>query len=185
MADRSHPLTLALEALGKPRHPAPGGALLHPALLLSLVVLIVNDHVLKRCAPGVLSGKLSDFAVLVLLPLLLHGVLELLFARVRRQPLTAGESRRVLCGCVALSLVIFALPEVWTPAETAYRYGFAVLRYPFRLLFDLAARRGVPHLVPVRATADITDLLALPMGFVAYRVGRPAPDQVSAVSHSA
>jgi len=158
---------------------------LHPALLLSLVVLIVNDHVLKSWAPGVLSGKLSDFAVLVLLPLLLHGVLELLFALFRPQPLTAVESRRVLCGCVALSLVIFALPEVWTPAETAYRYGFGVLRYPFRLLFSLASGESAPRFVPVRATADVTDLLALPMGFVAYRVGRRAPDHVSAVSHSA
>jgi len=182
VADRSHPLTVALR---RERNPAPGGALLHPALLLSLAVLVVNDHVLKRYAPGVLSGKLSDFAVLVLLPLLGHGVLELLLARLRREPLTALESRRVLAGCVAASLLVFALPAVWTPAETAYRYGFGLLRYPFRLLYNLVAHRGVPPLLPVRATADVTDLWALPMGLVAYRVGRLPPDQESAVSHSA
>jgi hypothetical protein len=175
----------ALRALGTPRNPAPGGALLHPVLLLSLCVLIVNDHVLKRWAPGVLSGKLSDFAVLVLLPLLLHGVLELLIERVGGRPLTAGENHRMLYGCLVLSLLVFALPEVWPPAATAYRYGFAALRYPFKLLFSLASGKNAPHFVPVRATADVTDLLALPMGFVAYRVGRRSPDQLSAVSHSA
>src|SRR5690606_28492776 len=54
----------------------PAMALLHPVTLLSLVVLVLNDHWLKRVAPSVLSGKLSDFAGLVLAPLVLHASYE-------------------------------------------------------------------------------------------------------------
>ena len=46
-----------------------GDALLHPVALLSIAVLILNDHVLKPSLPGLVSGKLSGIAVLVLLPL--------------------------------------------------------------------------------------------------------------------
>ncbi len=42
--------------------------------MLALVVLVLNDHVLKQAYPGMLTGKLSDVAGLVVAPLLL-GVL--------------------------------------------------------------------------------------------------------------
>ena len=45
--------------------------LLHPAFLTALVVLVVNDHLLKAAAPSAVTGKLSDFAGLVVLPVLL------------------------------------------------------------------------------------------------------------------
>lgn len=173
------------------RNPAPGGVLLHPALLGALVVLVLNDHVLKRTCPGVLTGKLSDFAGVLLLPLFLHALVELGCARVRREPLGVPLGNRVLLGCIAVSLVAFALPEVWKPAEFAYRYGLGALRWPFRALFALATGDVTPGLRPVRATADVTDLLALPMGLVAFRIGRrtnvatrSGAAQASAVSHS-
>ena len=175
-----------LRSFAAPRHPAAGGALLHPMLLLSLVCLVVNDHLIKRYWPGVLSGKLSDFAVVVLLPLFLHGLIELAHARVGHA-LGALASARWLFGCVVLSSLMFALPEVSQTAELAYRHGAAWLRYPFQLLWALAHGRSMPRFVPVRATADLTDLLALPMALLAWRVGRVnakrAP-QASAVSHS-
>ena len=36
--------------------------LLHPAFLVALATLVVNDHLLKDAFPGVVTGKLSDFA---------------------------------------------------------------------------------------------------------------------------
>ncbi len=38
---------------------------LHPILLVSLALLLINDHYLKEAFPGVISGKLSDIAGLI------------------------------------------------------------------------------------------------------------------------
>ncbi|MFO0591141.1 MAG: hypothetical protein U0441_26585 [Polyangiaceae bacterium] len=53
------------------------GVLRHPLFLLALVTLVVNDHWLKgaRILPGVVTGKLSDFAGLVVAPVLLATLL--------------------------------------------------------------------------------------------------------------
>ncbi|WP_066366734.1 hypothetical protein [Herbidospora mongoliensis] len=47
-----------------------------PLTVLALVVLVVNDHVLKQAFPGFVTGKLSDVAGLILLPPLLDLVLR-------------------------------------------------------------------------------------------------------------
>lgn len=54
----------------------PTRALLHPLWLGSLAVLVLNDHVLKGAGvlPGVITGKLSDFAGLVVAPVLLAAL---------------------------------------------------------------------------------------------------------------
>jgi len=172
------------------RNPAPGGALVHPAFLTALFVLLLNDQVLKRVCPGVVTGKLSDFAGVLFLPIFLHALIELGAARARQKPLSAASADRILVGCVVVSLFAFGLPEVWKPAELAYRYGLGAARWPFEALFAFGSGQAPLGIRPVRATADVTDLLALPMGLVALRIGRrrvrnPAgAAQVSAVSHS-
>lgn len=149
---------------------APGGALLHPVTLVALGALALNDHVLKHACPGVMTGKLSDFAGVVLLPVFLHALVELAAARLWKRPLSAAASNRWLLGCVAVSLLAFALPEVSPAAELAYRYGLGGAQWPFRALAALLSGHAPPNVHPVRATADVTDLLALPMGLVAYWV---------------
>lgn len=153
----------------------PGASLVHPALLAALAVLVFNDHVLKRLCPGWLTGKLSDFAGLVWLPLFLHGVIELAFAKARGRVLDDASSDRWLRWLAALVALAFTLPELWEPAETAYRFVLGAARWPFRAAWSLCRGGGVPELVPVRATADVSDLLALPMVGLAYRLGRRAP----------
>jgi hypothetical protein len=171
------------------RSPAPGGALLHPVTLTALGTLALNDHVLKRVCPGVITGKLSDFAGVVLLPVFLHALVELAAARVWRRPLSTATSDRWLVGCVVVSLLAFGLPEVSLAAELAYRYGLGGAQWPFRALAALVTGHAPPDVRPVRATADVTDLLALPMGFVAFWIARrsangEAVPHASAVSHS-
>lgn len=171
------------------RNPAPGAALLHPWSLAALALLLLNDQLLKRVWPGVISGKLSDFAGVLLLPVWLHALVEVGYQRVRGRAFSVAYANRALAVCCAVSLLAFALPEVWPLAARAYSYGVAVARWPLRASWELCGGRHLPKLVPVRATADVTDLLALPMGLLAYRVSArtvqaPRTAQVSAVSHS-
>jgi len=53
----------------------PTSALLSPRWLAAVAVLAVNDHIVKNVAPGVVSGKLSDLAGMVVAPALLACVL--------------------------------------------------------------------------------------------------------------
>jgi hypothetical protein len=146
----------------------PVGALLfHPLTLVSLFVLVLNDHYLKEAFPSALTGKLSDFAGMFAAPLVLYSAIELVVGRL----ISRARAQRVLAACVFVVGLGFALPEVWAPADQAYRYGLAALRFPFRALHTLLTLGAWPEFRPVVATADVTDLLALPMGFLAFRVG--------------
>jgi hypothetical protein len=151
---------------------APGTALLHPLAVLSLVVLIANDHWLKHAHRGLLSGKLSGFAAVLLLPLFLHTLFELSYRALSSRTPSVRSANRALAVCLALTCLVYAPPEVWPPAETAYRYGLGALQWPFRALWSIIHGRAAVGLVPVRATADPSDLVALIMLWVAWRVAR-------------
>ncbi len=92
----------------------PAYSLLSPWFIGGLLVLILNDAWLKAAFPGVLSGKLSDFAGLLVFPLfwmvffprfkfliyLLTGLLFLVTAPIARP---TDASRFPFC-CMALIL---------------------------------------------------------------------------------
>ena len=44
-------------------------ALATPIAIFAIALLVVNDHVLKLACPGLVTGKLSDFAGLMFFPL--------------------------------------------------------------------------------------------------------------------
>jgi len=157
------------------RSQAPGAALVHPVTLTALFTLALNDHVLKRVCPGWWTGKLSDFAGVVVLPVFTHAMLELAAARIWKKPFDVATGDRWLTACVAASWLAFALPEVWYPAELWFRYGLGAAQWPFRALAAVLSDQALPKVRPVHATADVTDLLALPMGLLAFAVGRRAP----------
>jgi hypothetical protein len=150
---------------------APGAALIHPLAIASWIVLVLNDHVVKRHAPGVLSGKLSDFAGVLLLPLFLHALFELARARLRPHP-EPVLANRVLFASVLVTVTGFSLVELWAPAETEYRFALGYLQWPFRAAFAWFRGDAAPGISPVLATADVTDLAATPMGVVSYFLGR-------------
>jgi len=122
-----------------------------PGFVLALVVFVLNDHVLKTAYPGWITGKLSDFAGLVVAPVLL-GVL-----------LTAWRVARPMPLAITLTGVGFAL------AKTSAA-GAAVTSAAWSLT-------GVPTLI----RADVTDLLALPalgLGWAIHRqVSRQTPPE--------
>lgn len=55
-----------------------GPTLTHPLFWAALALLVVNDHVLKqaRVLPGVVTGKLSDFAGMLVAPVLLVAIVR-------------------------------------------------------------------------------------------------------------
>ncbi|MEU7914011.1 hypothetical protein, partial [Microbispora bryophytorum] len=78
-----------------------GAWLGHPATLTAIAVLLVNDHLLKRLWPGMVTGKLSDVAGMLVAPPLLALAAALAVQRpapghARRAPLhdPRGSLRR-------------------------------------------------------------------------------------------
>lgn len=115
-------------------------ALASPVSVVSLVVLVLNDHVLKQAWPGLVTGKLSDFAGLVVAPLALAVPLALL-----------GVRRPVTAAVLATGLGFAVVKTTGVGAETASALWSAV---------------GWPSYL----RRDPTDLLALPALLVPLRL---------------
>lgn len=122
----------------------PARALLSPTWLVALVVLALNDHILKGAGvlPGWFTGKLSDFAGMIVAPVLLAALL-----RVR--------SRRGLLACHVAVGAVFAGINLSTGLADAWSWlmGFVM---------------------PWQITVDPTDLIALPTLALGWRALMPA-----------
>ena len=159
-----------MDAVAPPRRGVtPGDGVLHPIALAAMVLLILNDHVLKAAWPGPVTGKLSDVAGLIILPLAVQAAAEVGFATAGRWD---GPSRRVLWAAMALVGVAFAAIQLWQPAVELYRTGLGAAQWPFRALAAVLAGRAIPGVVPGAAAADVADLFALPALGVAWWIGR-------------
>ncbi|WP_327088389.1 hypothetical protein OIE66_39730 [Nonomuraea sp. NBC_01738] len=102
----------------------------HPATALAVLVLLVNDHLLKQTWPGPLTGKLSDVAGLVVAP----PLVALLFLR------RADLAATVLTG------VLFTLVKTTEPgAETASQL-WSLVAGPSRVLADPTDLLALPAL---------------------------------------
>lgn len=142
----------------------PGSLVLHPLALTATVLFVFNDGWLKVHHPGLLSGKLSDLAGLVVLPVTLVSLAELLTGRC--------VSRRAVYLAAAVSAAGFALVEVWAPAEVVWCWTWGALQWPLRALRELVSGGAVPALQPVRAWSDPTDLLTLPAALLCIPIAR-------------
>lgn len=122
-------------------HPLrPSRVLLHPLWLAALVTLVLNDHVLKHSIySGVITGKLSDFAGLLVAPILLATLL-----RVR--------TSRGFIGALAATGAVFACINV---------------SHELAALFDATVSTIIPF-VTVTDPTDLIALIMLPFGFVVF-----------------
>ncbi len=127
--------------------------ILHPVSLTALVLLLLNDHVLKGLAPGAVTGKLSDFAGLALLPILVVSTIELLAH--------TTLSCRTLWAISSVVALGFVFVEATPLGAGLYEQGLGIAQLPFRY-----ALSGADVAAPVRHVADIGDLIALPAAFV-------------------
>jgi hypothetical protein len=150
------------------RRPIPGDALLQPVALGAIALLIVNDHVFKAVAPGLVTGKLSDIAGLVFFPLLLVAIAELALAATGRW---RGADVRVVTAAVAATGIAFTTVKLLPGAEALYEQVLGLGQWPFRLLagFPSGAAAGGP--VAVDLTRDATDLVALVALWIPMELG--------------
>ncbi len=84
-----------------------GDFLLSPVFLTALVVLLLNDFVIKRFFPGVVSGKLSDVAGPVVAALVVVAIAEMVVKWSK-----PAAWARVWWFALASSLVVLALGAV-------------------------------------------------------------------------
>lgn len=140
--------------------------LVRPWPVLALVVLALNDHVLKGSGlvPNVVSGKLSDFAGLFYFPLLVVTLVNLTsttLARVLRRaalPLLGATTAQLAVACGATALV-FAAIKISHDARDVYARVVATLQW----------WHDAPR---VSVVVDPSDLVALPMCALAFVFGR-------------
>jgi hypothetical protein len=142
---------------------AAGDGLLDPVAAFALVVLVLNDHVLKEHAAGTpwafVTGKLSDVAGVLFLPVLVVACVELVASLARRY---RGPSP-ALAATVAVAVVVaFSLMKTWGPAADAYRVVLGALQWPYFAVVAAASGAPLPGVMPVRHVVDATDLVALP-----------------------
>lgn len=130
--------------------------LAHPISLAALVLLLVNDHVLKQLWPGFVTGKLSDVAGMVMFPPLLAALVALTVPR------TNPKTLAVVALCATGGG--FSMIKLWG--------------YPAQLASSALTVVSGPSLV----RADPADLLALPalaLAWLAFRRARPITDRTA------
>ena len=117
----------------------------HPLWVVSLLLLVVNDHLLKGAdvLPGLVTGKLSDVAGLLVAP----ALLATLFGSTR----VARLASHVAVGGV------FAALQLSSAFAALWDGGWSLV--------------GIPWLT----VPDPTDLVALPALLVSFTVLRPTP----------
>ena len=144
---------------GPGRRALPAGELLHPATLAAVLVLVLNDHLLKgSAAPPWLTGKLSDVAGLVFFPLLLTAVIDVaLLAAARLGVLPRADfslRHGKLAAAIAATALIFTAIKLSPSAADTAQVAWSWLWPGARLV------------------CDPSDLLALPALAAAWIIGR-------------
>lgn len=132
-------------------------ALVHPVALVALAAWIANDHFLKRLHPGLVSGKLSDVACLIVVPLLAIATIELV---------RGSSTRAIWIACIAATGLVMVTINLFDAAAFAYRWGLGIAHWPLRVVLD----HQLAPVRPAQLTMDPTDLLTLPALLVPARL---------------
>lgn len=150
------------------RERVPGDLLLRPVAVVAVLVLIVNDHLLKHRWPGLLSGKLSDIAGLVFLPILIISVCEVARATARR---TWPMGQRGIVAVTVTVAIGFAATKLSPAVGAAYGDVLGWLRWPL-----------AGHWSQVGISRDPTDVLCTPAVIVAWIESRRLAERLRGMS---
>jgi len=131
--------------------------MLQPAALAAVVLLVVNDHLLKGLYGNALTGKLFDVAGVFVFPLLILSVAEVLLF-VARRPYWASDDGRLVLAVMVTAAGFAAVKTVPVVGDT-YEVVIATMR----------GQRG-----RIVVTRDPSDLWVLPVLALSYLMGRRA-----------
>lgn len=145
----------------------PGDLLLSPWALVSVAIILINDHVLKDAFGNTMTGKLSDIAGVFLFPLLLLSVLEV--------PRRSLVGRAAIAWSIAVTGIGFAAVKMVAPVGDTYEWVIGFLRWA------AAGLRG--NLLPILVVRDPSDLWVLPILLASYLVIRGARAPKTAPEH--
>jgi hypothetical protein len=135
---------------------------MHPVTLAAVVLLVVNDWLIKPSWSGdsaartLIAGKLSDLAGLAFAPVVLSAAIGLVLALAVKLGARVDPSltRRRLLLCIAATGAGFALVKLSPGAAEATAAALSYLGRPAAIMLDR------------------TDLFALPALAIAYWIGR-------------
>lgn len=150
-----------MRGVDRAEHPAlPVGEAMHPVALACVLILLLNDWVLKgafRDAPiaHAITGKLSDVTGLAFAPVVLTSVIGLVLALAARLGAHVDPSltRRRLLLSIAATGAVFAAIKLSPAAAQLFVDASSIVR-------------------PAQVYVDRTDLLTLPALAIAYWIGR-------------
>lgn len=154
----------------------PGALMLHPAMVLSVGVLALNDHWLKprfgvHPGAGVVTGKLSDVAGLAFFPALATSVVEVARWACRRDRDGSACSRRELAAAMAVTAAGFAAIQSVPAAAAGYEALLAVVRWCPAGVAAVLSGGPMPPLPRVGHVMDGSDSLCLPAMWASYWAG--------------
>ena len=111
-------------------------ALAHPLWWVAVIVLVVNDHLQKAALPdlGLLTGKLSDVAGLIVAPMLLAVLLR-------------ARSRSAVAACHLVTGAVFAAINVSALAAGWFEMATALSPWPWAIMVDPTDLLALPALL--------------------------------------
>ncbi len=147
--------------------------LLHPVFLGALVVLAVNDHLLKAAFPGLLTGKLSDVAALIVVPPIVVEV-----AGLGRGGRLSAESRSAIAIVAAVSVAVLLVAVKLDPfANDAYAVALGLVHWVVGCVEGLITGRSIGGPVEAGTVLDAGDLVALPAAWVGWWIVAQTADR--------
>ena len=122
-------------------------SLTHPLVLLSITILLLNDHVLKVYSPSWLTGKLSDFMGVFFFPIFLSTILNIIW-----KPINLKQRH--------ITITAFGFTTIW--------FGL-IKTLPF---FGHLTENIISGFlsIPSQIICDPSDLLALIMLFPSWKL---------------
>lgn len=146
----------------------PGSILFHPVVLISILVLIVNDHYLKFNHTSTLTGKLSDFVGLIFFPLLAISIIELVRYTFRSKSwqLSMKASNAILL----ITLIGFTLIKTFQPFTNLYSKILNFIAWLPIAIFHWIVKGDKLSMTNRIVLTDRTDLITLFALLISYYI---------------